>query len=139
WFHIRDFPLSTNSGRNYETFAFTKNMPKLNTEHPEVKAYLLDVAIYWIKEFNIDGWRLDVANEVDHQFCVEFSAVVKAIIPDVYIWVELWHVSMPWLQGNQFDVVMNYPFTDNAIHFFAQIPVHASGFANSLNNLLEMY
>lgn len=139
WFHIRDFPLSTNSGPNYETFAFTKNMPKLNTEHPEVKAYLLDVAIYWIKEFNIDGWRLDVANEVDHQFWREFRTVVKSIKPDVYILGEIWHDSMPWLQGDQFDAVMNYPFTDNAIQFFAQNQIKASAFANSLNNLLAMY
>src|SRR5699024_9127210 len=100
WYHIRYFPLSTNSEPNYETFDFTKNMPKLNTEHPEVKVYLLDVAIYWIKEFNIDGWRLDVANEVDHQFWREFRTVVKSIKPDVYILGEIWHDSMPWLQGN---------------------------------------
>src|SRR5699024_10006639 len=47
--------------------------------------------------------------------------------------------SMPWLQGNQFDAVMNYPFTDNAIQFFAQNQIKANAFANSLNNLLAMY
>src|SRR5699024_11510334 len=108
-------------------------------EHPEVKAYLLDVAIYWIKEFNIDGWRLDVANEVDHQFWREFRTVVKSIKPDVYILGVIWHDSMPWLQGNQFDDVMNYPFTDSAIQFFVQNQIKASAFANSLNNLLAMY
>lgn len=52
----------------YDTFAFTPFMPKLNTANPEVQKYLLDIATYWIKEFDIDGWRLDVANEVDHHF-----------------------------------------------------------------------
>ncbi len=47
-------------------------MPKLNTEHPEVKKYLLDVAKHWIEEIGIDGWRLDVADEVDHAFWREF-------------------------------------------------------------------
>src|SRR5699024_2094529 len=61
------------------------------------------------------------------------------IKPDVYILGEIWHDSMPWLQGNQFDAVMNYPFTDNAIQFFAQNQIKASAFANSLNNLLAMY
>ena len=43
-------------------------MPKLNTGNPEIKDYLLKVATYWIEEFDIDAWRLDVANEIDHQF-----------------------------------------------------------------------
>src|SRR5699024_12093142 len=91
------------------------------------------------KEFNIDGWRLDVANEVDHQFWREFRTVVKSIKPDVYILCEIWHDSMPWLQGNQFDAVMNYRFTDNTIQFFSQNQMKDSAFANSLNNLLAMY
>ena len=60
-------------------------MPKLNTENPEVKRYLLDVAEFWIRETDIDGWRLDVANEVDHAFWREFRQVVKAVKPDAYI------------------------------------------------------
>ena len=43
-------------------------MPKLNTANPEVQAYLLEIARYWIEEYDIDAWRLDVANEVDHAF-----------------------------------------------------------------------
>ncbi|GAA3322644.1 hypothetical protein GCM10020331_043330 [Ectobacillus funiculus] len=43
-------------------------MPKLNTSHPEVREYLLEVGRYWVREFDIDGWRLDVANEVGHDF-----------------------------------------------------------------------
>ncbi len=94
-------------------------MPKLNTEHPEVKEYLLNVGRYWVEEFDIDGWRLDVANEVDHQFWREFRHAVKAIKPDLYILGEIWHDSMPWLRGDQFDAVMNYPFTTNILKLFA--------------------
>ena len=43
-------------------------MPKLNTENPDVQDYLLKIARYWIEEFDIDAWRLDVANEVSHHF-----------------------------------------------------------------------
>ena len=53
-------------------------MPKLNTANPEVKDYLLKVATYWIEEFNIDAWRLDVANEIDHQFWKSFRKAVLA-------------------------------------------------------------
>ena len=73
WFHIHEFPIRTEPLPNYDTFAFTPYMPKLNTAHPDVKEYLLEVGRYWVKEFNIDGWRLDVANEVDHKFWREFE------------------------------------------------------------------
>lgn len=72
WFYLHQFPIQTEPRPNYDTFAFEKTMPKLNTEHPEVREYLLKVARYWIEEFDIDGWRLDVANEVDHSFWRDF-------------------------------------------------------------------
>ncbi|WP_100010024.1 glycoside hydrolase family 13 protein [Lentibacillus sediminis] len=139
WFHIREFPLKTEPMPNYETFGFVGSMPKLNTENPEVKRYLLDVARYWVKEFDIDGWRLDVANEVDHAFWREFRTVVKNEKPDAYILGEIWHDSMPWLQGDQFDAVMNYPFTNGLIEFFAKTNMGAEGFADSITEVLHMY
>lgn len=139
WFHLREFPVKPDPVPNYDTFGFVGSMPKLNTEHPEVKAYLLKVARYWIEEFDIDGWRLDVANEVDHQFWREFRQVVKSVKPDAYILGEIWHDAMPWLGGDQFDAVMNYPFTNNAIDFFAKSKITAEEFANSITKVLHMY
>ena len=139
WFHIWNFPVVTEPKPNYDTFAFVETMPKLNTENAEVKAYLLDVARYWIEEFDIDGWRLDVANEVDHAFWREFRQVVKSVKPDTYILGEIWHDSMPWLQGDQFDAVMNYPFTNGAIDYFAKEEMNAETFANSITEVLHMY
>lgn len=139
WFHLWEFPVKTEPAPNYDTFAFVSSMPKLNTMHPEVKKYLLDVARYWIEEFDIDGWRLDVANEVDHQFWREFRNVVKEVKPDAYILGEIWHDSMPWLQGDQFDAVMNYPFTNGAVDFFAKQEVTPSAFANTITEVLHMY
>ncbi len=139
WFHIREFPLQSEPRPNYDTFAFVPTMPKLNTENPEVKKYLLDVAAYWIREFDIDGWRLDVANEVDHQFWREFRQAVKSIKPDLYILGEIWHDSMPWLRGDQFDAVMNYPFTNGVLRFFAKNEVKASEFVNTITKVLHSY
>lgn len=139
WFHLREFPIVTEPMPNYDTFAFVKDMPKLNTEDPQVKEYLLEVGRYWVREFNIDGWRLDVANEVDHQFWREFRQAVKSIKSDVYILGEIWHDSMPWLQGDQFDAVMNYPFTNGALQFFAKDAVKASHFANIISGVLHSY
>ena len=60
-------------------------MPKLNTENPEVIDYFLEVGRYWVREFDIDGWRLDVANEVDHTFWRLFRNAVREVKEDVYI------------------------------------------------------
>lgn len=139
WFHIREFPLQFEPRPNYDTFAFVHSMPKLNTENPEVKEYLLEVGRYWVREFDIDGWRLDVANEVDHTFWRNFRKEVKAINPDLYILGEIWHDSMPWLRGDQFDGVMNYPFATNMINLFAKGNLTPKQFAAEMNAVLFMY
>lgn len=140
WFHVREWPLQViDSVPTYETFAFEPLMPKLNTEHPEVKQYLFDVARYWIEEIGIDGWRLDVANEVDHQFWREFRKTVKDVNPDAYILGEIWHDSIAWLQGDQFDAVMNYPFTNAVLDFFAHQTMDAEAFTNAIGTQLAVY
>ncbi len=93
---------------NYRTFAFTPFMPKLNTNNPIMKEHLLNAAEYWIKEYDIDGWRLDVSNEVGHRFWRDFRDTVKSAKKDTYIVGENWDNSNPWLQGDQYDGVMNY-------------------------------
>lgn len=140
WFHIREYPLQVvNNIPTYDAFAFEPLMPKLNTEHPEVKEYLLKVAEYWIKEVGIDGWRLDVANEVDHEFWRDFRKVVKRANPEAYILGEIWHESAPWLEGDKFDAVMNYPFTDAVLDFFINGTLDAEGFAGSIGRQLSRY
>jgi glycosidase len=85
-------------------------MPKLDTSNPELREFLLGVAERYIRDFDIDGWRLDVANEVDHEFWRQFRKRVKAIKSEAYIVGEIWHDAMPWLRGDQYDAVMNYPY-----------------------------
>ncbi len=86
-------------------------LPKLNTDNPAVRDFIWDVAKYWVK-FGIDGWRLDVPAEIDDDtFWQEFRRRVKGINPEAYIVGEIWHESQRWLQGDQFDAVMNYLLT----------------------------
>ncbi|TCN27922.1 alpha-glycosidase [Mesobacillus foraminis] len=139
WFHAREFPLKTEPAPNYDAFGFVPEMPKLNTENPEVKEYLLEVGRYWVREFDIDGWRLDVANEVSHAFWQEFRREVKAIKPDLYILGEIWHDSMPWLRGDQFDAVMNYPFTTNILNMFSKGTVGPTEFMENMTTVIHMY
>lgn len=139
WFHIHQFPVEEGSVIHYDAFGFERAMPKLNTEHPEVRSYLLQTAVYWIKEFDIDAWRLDVANEVSHDFWREFRRSVKAVKPDAYILGEIWHDSMSWLQGDQFDAVMNYRLADAVVDFFSKGETTAEQFKNEVVHLLHSY
>ncbi|MNZ47656.1 Neopullulanase [compost metagenome] len=139
WFHITSFGDGQGDQPSYETFAFVPEMPKLNTTNPEVKEYLLKVSKYWIEEFDIDGWRLDVANEIDHKFWRQFRNTVRSVKDDLYIVAEVWNDAMPWLQGDQFDAVMNYPFTEAVIDFVAKRKIGAEKFANEVISHLELY
>lgn len=139
WFHIHKFPLKENDMLHYETFGFYEAMPKFNTANPEVKEYLLHVAKYWITECDIDGWRLDVANEIDHEFWRSFRAVVKSLKPDIFILGEIWHDSLPWLRGDQFDSVMNYPLLTKALQFFAYDMISPQQFMEEMTTTLQAY
>ena len=94
-------------------------LPKLNTDNPKVREYLMQVAEHWIR-FGADGWRLDVAAEIDDdEFWREFRRRVKAVNPDAYIVAEVWVEDHRWLQGDQFDAYMNYPLGFAALSFAA--------------------
>jgi len=139
WFHVHEFPVSFEPRPSYDAFGFEPYMPKLNTENPEVRSYLLDVATYCVEEFGIDGWRLDVANEVDHAFWRDLRREVKAIDPDTYILGEVWHDARPWLRGDQFDAVMNYPFSYAVYEFLTEAEIDASAFADKCVRFLMRY
>lgn len=134
WFHIEKLPIKTEPP-NYEAFAFVPTMPKLNTKNPEVKKFLLDVASYWIDETGIDGWRLDVADEIDHEFWRDFRRVVKAAKSDAYIVGEVWSGALPWLKGDQYDSIMNYSFMKHSLDFFARNTISAKVFKESINEM----
>ncbi|ERJ12221.1 glycoside hydrolase family 13 protein [Haloplasma contractile] len=146
WFHIHKFPvvdqpLEELNGNylNYETFGRVANMPKINTENPEVIEYFLEVGRYWVSEFDIDAWRIDVANEVDHHFWREFRKAVRSVKPDVYILGEIWHDSLPWVMGDQFDAVMNYPLTDAINSYFSRSSMSAEDFKYAVNKVQVSY
>ena len=140
WFHIDSFPVQTEPIPNYETFSTgIASMPKLRTENPDVRRYLLDVARYWIEACHIDGWRIDVANEVDHSFWREFRSTVKAVNPEAYIVGEIWHEGLPWLMGDQFDGITNYPLREACLEFFARGNWDAQRFAEAIQRNLYIY
>lgn len=85
--------------------------PKLNTYHPAAREYLLGVAEHWLR-FGIDGWRLDVAEEIDGGYWEEFRRRCRAVNPEAYLVAEIWHPKPEWLSGRHFDALMNYPLAE---------------------------
>lgn len=124
---------------NYDCFAACKYMPKLNTNNPEVQSYLIDVAKHYITEYDIDGWRLDVADEVAHDFWRQMRRKIKAVKPDAVLIGENWHNSESFLLGDQFDSIMNYGVTKAFLDFFAREVIDEGGFAEALNAQLMRY
>jgi neopullulanase len=122
WFTVEEYPLhpypAASEKANYLTWWGHASLPKLNTNNPGVRDYILHVTRYWL-EFGIDGWRLDVPQEIDDDdFWREFRRVVKGVNPEAYIVGEIWHPAQRWLQGDMFDAVMNYQITGPIFNFF---------------------
>jgi neopullulanase len=146
WFHVKQWPATytpTADFENarditYETFAFTPHMPKLNTANSQVQDYLLNIATYWIREFDIDAWRIDVANEVDHHFWKKFYQATTTLKPDFYILGEIWTSAQAWLAGDEFTGVMNYAFTGSIVDYFARGQITAEKLVSNLNQQLML-
>jgi len=122
WFIVRNYPLrpyeAPQGQHGYEAWWNMPALPKLNVTTPAVRQFLWDVAVHWI-EFGIDGWRLDVPAEIDDdEFWREFRRRVKQANPEAYIVGEIWFESQRWLQGDQFDAVMNYLVARACLAYF---------------------
>lgn len=110
------------------------------------RAHMLAITRRWMApdgdvHRGIDGWRLDVANEVPMAFWRDWRKLVKGINPDAFIAGEIWNDASPWLEGDQFDAVMNYRFADAAVDFFVNesTAISATEFGRRLLDLWLAY
>ncbi|MFL5714032.1 MAG: glycoside hydrolase family 13 protein [Chloroflexota bacterium] len=102
-------PDAPQHAEGYEAWWGLPALPKLNTDHPEVREYIFSVGEFWLQR-GIDGWRLDVPQEIDDEgFWQEFRRRCRSIRSDAYLVGEIWGVAPDWLRGDRFDAVMNYP------------------------------
>ena len=140
WFQIKSFPLKVEDGQDtYETWGGYYGMPLLNFDNPDVRKFLLDAGAKWIRESGMDGWRLDSAERPPHDFWKEFRKVVKAANPDAYLVGEIWDNAHEWMQGDEFDAVMNYKWRGAVYTFFAQSEMTPTDFDNTLRDIRESY
>ena len=143
WFMIRDWEglekqEDTRDGRFY-SFAFADWMPKLNTNNEEVIDYFCRVCEGWIREFDIDGIRFDVGNEVSHRFLKRIRERLHALKPDLYLLGEIWHDASQWLAGDEYDSVMNYPLMSGIHDFFLDKGMDKEEFEYMVNRCYTMY
>ena len=137
WYYIDELPLRGKWGEipNFLCFGYYGGMPKLNLKNPEVEKYITDIACYWIRECDIDGWRLDVGDEISHFFWKRFRRAIKAVKKDMLIIGEIWHYAGDFLEGDEWDTVMNYPFYLNLIDLLADEKISVSQFVQNLGYL----
>ena len=137
WYFIDELPPKGEWGEipNFKCFGYYGGMPKFNLKNPEVEKYITDVACYWIKECDIDGWRLDVGDEISHFFWKNFRKAIKAVKKDMLIIGEIWHYAGDFLEGDEWDTVMNYPFYLNLIDLLADEKINVSQFVQNLGYL----
>ena len=142
WFYRLQFPVrypDAGEKPNYECFCYERLMPKLDTANPEVRDYLCGVGEHWLREYGTDGWRLDVADEVDDAFWREFRRRCKAVKSDALLIGEVWGDARHWLGGDMLDSAMNYDFRNHCRHFFAEGNIDARTFAGRCADMLMRY
>lgn len=139
WYFIDSWPVSLRKN-NYYTFASNcKSMPKLNTNNDEVKEYLISVGEYWINKIGIDGWRLDVCDEIGHEFWRSFRKRIKKLNKNSIIIGEIMHEANSFLRGDQLDGIMNYPFKNAIIDFFGKNIINAREFLDIMTENRVLY
>ena len=142
WFYHIELPIQRENEAgipNYTCFAYVADMPKLNTANPEVQKYFAEVCRYWIEEYRIDGWRLDVSNEVSKEFWHTFKRTARSVNPESVLIGEVWENAQDWLRFDLFESTMNYDFRRHCRDFFAMHRIDSAEFNTRVTDLRMRY
>ena len=143
-FHGGEWPYN----RNYDGWWGHDTLPKLNYEGSKsLYEYVLKIAAKWVSPpYNVDGWRLDVAADLghspafNHQFWQDFRRVVKEANPEAIILAEHYGNTREWLQGNEWDTVMNYDaFMEPITWFLTGMEKHSDDYREDLIGNAESF
>lgn len=142
WYKFKKYP------KDYVCWWNVDIMPEINEENDGYIEYIAGengILRSWLRA-GADGWRLDVADELPDKFLDALRSAVKAEKEDAYILGEVWEDASNkisyderrrYLQGEQLDSVMNYPFAENLINF--GITGEAEGFNGRIEEICENY
>ncbi len=165
WYDWKQWPLPSPLPPNFKPKEFyqcwwgVKDMPDLNfdlsREHPMENAvrdineaqpnwsminHILDAVSWWLTEMDIDGFRLDVPDEVPFWFWQLFREKVKALKPDAWLVGEIWTHAEQWVSPLYFDSVMNYAhFKDPMLDFFIRRCINQDTFLQRIFLGLKAY
>ncbi|CUA79317.1 alpha-amylase family glycosyl hydrolase [Anoxybacillus suryakundensis] len=123
WFHEKKDIFNWANQQEVEN-GWLFGLPDLAQENPEVKAYLLDVAKWWIQETDIDGYRLDTVKHVPKWFWDEFSKEVKSVKQDFFLLGEVWHDDPRYVAEygkHGIDALIDFPFYKEASAIFSNV------------------
>lgn len=134
WFYF-DGPQVDAGQFNYEGVGYYKWMPKLNYQNKQLRNYIKSVGGYWM-QYGIDGFRLDVADELDYTFLEDFRREMKQIDQDTLLIGETWKNGYDLLSGNQVDSVMNYRLADVLYDFIIR---ESSNISEIFRRIEEIY
>ena len=133
---------------SYEGWWGYETLPKLNYEgSPELEKEVLRIAAKWVSPpFCADGWRLDVAADLghgtayNHSFWRKFRQTVKKANPEALILAEHYGNAQSWLNGYEWDTIMNYnAFMEPVSYFLTGMEKHSDEFKSSLMGNSEYF
>ncbi|HCY75785.1 MAG TPA: alpha-amylase [Ignavibacteriales bacterium] len=156
WFVVKSWNDKVKGTKfEYEGWFGVKELPELREDENGIvdgpKKYIFDITKRWMDPNDdgntndgIDGWRLDVAYCVKHQFWKEWRNVVKSINPEAYLTAEIIDsvaANKPYLEGDEFDAVMNYNFLFSTAEYFIdeKTSISTSEFDKGLEELRNAY
>ena len=147
WYKITYFDDSMEDGFEYEGWWGYKGLPEFTEEgddlHPGVKEHIFDVTRRWMApdgdvSRGIDGWRLDVVEEVGKEFWRDWHSLVYSINPEALTVAEIWDdAAREYIADDMFGVVMNYRWAYATHAFFINRTLSASEFASRLDSLVD--
>ncbi|MNJ47487.1 Neopullulanase [compost metagenome] len=138
WFYINQYPIER-SEEDYDSVGYYQWMPKLRTSNPEVQQYIYDIVTFWQKETGIDGWRIDVADEVEISFLRELKSYVKKLNPNAIIIAEIWDDAKRLMMSGGVDSVMNYDLRNILFDFVLDKSITLKQFHERLVRLTHRY
>ena len=139
WFHINKYPVTIDPSC-YECVGDYSLMPRLNGACPEVRKYVKSVLLYWLKTAHIDGWRFDVADELDENAVRYWRECVRRKYPEALMLAETWHPGTLIADGgSHFDCAMNYLFRSAMLDYFAHDTIDENTFISRIEDMLMCY
>ncbi len=139
WFFIKKEPIAIDPAC-YECVGDYPYMPRLRVANQEVRQYVLSVLRYWIETAHIDGWRLDVADELDSESTLYWRREILRSYPQTLFLAETWGDATALVgKGDCFDSAMNYLFRDAMVSYFAKGSLSETAFIRRMEHMRMKY